>query len=241
MKLKNMAYKDLISPSLIPELQIFNVEEDGITIGASVPLNDLKTRLADLKHKLPKEQTFGIRSVLYQLKWFAGNQIRNMACVGGNIATASPISDLNPVWIATNTSVTLRSHKDGERTVLLRNFFVAYRKTVMRPDEVIISIKQPFSRSNEYIRAYKQARRKEDDIAIVTCCFRVQVDPVSGLVTDSGLAFGGMAAKSVFAEKAEKALLGKKIRVRRYFRRSFGSNCRRCTFNTRRCWRHGGL
>lgn len=49
--------------------------------------------------------------MLYQLKWFASNQIRNVACIGGNIATASPISDLNPVWIATGATVELASAK----------------------------------------------------------------------------------------------------------------------------------
>lgn len=40
------------------------------------------------------------RAILDQLKWFAGNQIRNVASFGGNIGTASPISDLNPVLIS---------------------------------------------------------------------------------------------------------------------------------------------
>lgn len=44
--------------------------------------------------------TRGLRAVLEQLRWFAGTQIRNVAAVGGNIVTASPISDLNPVWMA---------------------------------------------------------------------------------------------------------------------------------------------
>lgn len=54
-------------------------------------------------------QSRSISAVLYQLRWFAGNQIRNAACIGGNIATASPISDLNPVWIASGASVVLQS------------------------------------------------------------------------------------------------------------------------------------
>ena len=50
-------------------------------------------------------------SVLYQLRWFAGNQIRNVACLGGNIATASPISDLNPIWVAAvSSSQAIQSH-----------------------------------------------------------------------------------------------------------------------------------
>lgn len=54
-------------------------------------------------------QTRTLSAALYQLRWFAGAQIRNCASLGGNIATASPISDLNPVWVAAGASVTLQS------------------------------------------------------------------------------------------------------------------------------------
>lgn len=81
------------------------------------------------------------------------------------------------------------------------------------------------------MRAYKQARRKEDDIAIVTACFRVRLD-AAGVVQDgselapllyshvalahisrlpASIAFGGMAAKTVSAPRAEQALVGRAI------------------------------
>lgn len=39
-------------------------------------------------------------------RWFAGNQIRNVSSLGGNIVTGSPISDLNPVWMASGATFT---------------------------------------------------------------------------------------------------------------------------------------
>ena len=39
--------------------------------------------------------------MLAQLEKFAGNQVRNAACIAGNLVTASPTSDLNPVLLAT--------------------------------------------------------------------------------------------------------------------------------------------
>jgi hypothetical protein len=50
-------------------------------------------------------ETRGIRAILSQMRWFAGNQIRNAACIAGNIVTASPISDLNPVFVATVSEI----------------------------------------------------------------------------------------------------------------------------------------
>ena len=34
------------------------------------------------------------------MKYFAGRQIRNVSAIAGNICTASPISDLNPILVA---------------------------------------------------------------------------------------------------------------------------------------------
>lgn len=36
-----------------------------------------------------------------QIHWFSGTPIRNVASIGGNVMNASPISDLNPVFVAT--------------------------------------------------------------------------------------------------------------------------------------------
>jgi xanthine dehydrogenase/oxidase len=51
------------------------------------------------------------RAVLENLRWFAGPQIRSVCSLGGNIATATSISDLNPIWIAARASVKLVSHE----------------------------------------------------------------------------------------------------------------------------------
>ena len=66
---------------------------------------------------------------------------RNAACLGGNLATASPISDVNPLLMASNTKVrqqlnlaelnlthtqiTLAS-VSGTREVNVRDFFTGY-------------------------------------------------------------------------------------------------------------------
>ncbi len=127
-------------------------------------------------------------------------QIRNVACLAGNIVTASPISDLNPVLQAAHAVLTLvrltpsssatpapvaaaaaaaASESDPVvREVNMRNFFLAYRKVDMAPEEVLTSVFVPFTRSLEYVRAFKQARRRDDDISIVTAsmCLRLAAD-----------------------------------------------------------------
>lgn len=64
----------------------------------------------------------------------------------GNLATASPIGDLNPIWMAANASVVLVSASGEERTVSVdENFFIEYRKTIIRDDEIIKGIWIPFT------------------------------------------------------------------------------------------------
>jgi xanthine dehydrogenase/oxidase len=64
--------------------------------------------------------------------------------VAGNIATASPISDLNPIWLAVEAQLVLQSKSAGMRTLPIdSSFFVKYRQTLIRPDEVIMALKIP--------------------------------------------------------------------------------------------------
>jgi CO/xanthine dehydrogenase FAD-binding subunit len=68
-----------------------------------------------------------------------GVQIQNRGTVGGNIANASPAGDSLPVFAAIDAIIVLRS-VDGERRIPFGEFYTGYRKTVMRPDELIVAV-----------------------------------------------------------------------------------------------------
>ena len=76
------------------------------------------------------------RACATMLRWFASTQIRNVASLGGNIATASPISDMIPTLLACGASLTAASEARGERTVPLAGFVTGYRRVALEPDEV---------------------------------------------------------------------------------------------------------
>jgi xanthine dehydrogenase/oxidase len=77
------------------------------------------------------------------------------------------------------------------------------------PDAVIKSIRIPVAKSKgEYIRAYKQAKRKDDDIAIVNAALRVTLND-DNVVETCNLVYGGMAPLTIAAKKAEEYLSGK--------------------------------
>ena len=65
---------------------------------------------------------------------FASPLIRNRATLGGNLATASPIGDAAPLLLALDAGSICRS--GGARQIPLREFFLGYRRTALRPGEV---------------------------------------------------------------------------------------------------------
>ena len=69
-------------------------------------------------------------------------QIQNRATLGGNVANGSPAGDSLPVLAAVDATVVLRS-ADGVRRVPFNGFYTGYRKTVMRPDELVAAIEIP--------------------------------------------------------------------------------------------------
>ena len=60
---------------------------------------------------------------------------------------------------------------------------------------------------DEYFLAYKQSRRRHDDIAIVNAAFGVKIQNHS--ITDASLNVGGMAPYTIMATKAAQGLVGK--------------------------------
>jgi CO/xanthine dehydrogenase FAD-binding subunit len=65
-------------------------------------------------------------------------QIRNAATIGGNLGTCSPAGDALPVLAALEATVVLRS-KMGERRVPFADFMTGPKKSVRRPDELIVA------------------------------------------------------------------------------------------------------
>ncbi|XP_056226642.1 xanthine dehydrogenase/oxidase [Seriola aureovittata] len=209
VKFKNMVYPVILAPTFIPELNAVTHTEDGIVFGAACTLSHMGAVLKQAVETLPPHQTEVFLAVLEQLRWFAGQQIRNVAAVGGNIMTASPISDLNPVFMAACCKLTLMD-KDGSRQVQMDDgFFTGYRRTVLRPQEILLSIEIPYSEKNQFISAFKQSPRREDDISIVTAAMSVTFAAGTSVVEDLRLSYGGMAATTMLAKKTANRLLGR--------------------------------
>lgn len=210
IKFKALSYPVSVYVGDIPELRQYEFKDDQLEIGGNVVLTDFEHICEKaIEHYGPaRAQVF--EGILKQLKYFAGRQIRNVGTPAGNLVTASPISDLNPVLWGANSVLVAKSAKK-EIEIPMSQFFTGYRRTALPQDAIIASIRIPVtSAKGEFFRAYKQAKRKDDDIAIVTGALRVKLDD-EGVVEDCNLIYGGMAAMTVGAKTASEFLVGKRF------------------------------
>lgn len=208
IKFKAKQYTASIYVGDIAELRQYYFKGDHVEIGGNVVLTDLEEIcLKAIEHYGPvRGQPFN--AIHKQIRYFAGRQIRNVGTPAGNLATASPISDLNPVFVATDAVLVAKS-RYGETEIPMTEFFKGYRLTALAPDAVIASLRIPLSSdSGEFIRAYKQAKRKDDDIAIVNAALRVKLDNAN-IVQSVNLVYGGMAPTTMAASEAQSSLQGK--------------------------------
>lgn len=202
----------------IEELNAFeDVESDfdpstlsEVCIPGNMPLTKVEELCTTLFAKLGTRAS-AFEALRKQLRYFAGRQIRNVASLAGNLATASPISDSAPALLAAGSQLTIRTKGEGSYNIPLSTFFVRYRTTQLPANGVITHIKIPLPPPGvtEVTKAYKQAKRKDDDIAIVTAGFRVRLDQ-GGFVQQATFVFGGMAPTTVVATTAQEGVIGKK-------------------------------
>jgi xanthine dehydrogenase small subunit len=192
--LRARRWSHLVSLEAIAEVREFSEHAKAITIGAALPLNDIAARW-----------TSAPEAVGDWLRLFASPPLRNRATLGGNLATASPIGDGAPLLLALDASVHLVSRR-GRRIIPLNTFFTGYRKTLLAADELIAAIEIP-KPLPEFVRFYKVARRRMDDISTVAAAMAMDWDG-SGRIARARFAWGGVAAVPIRTVAAEDAAVG---------------------------------
>jgi xanthine dehydrogenase small subunit len=188
--------RQLIDLSGVDELQSFQETAGTLTLGAGMILSDVRQAV---KHQYPALHEI--------LSVFGSQQIRNVATLGGNLGTASPISDTLPVLIAYN-AVMILQRTDKQREINLDDFILGYRKTARYPDELITAIRLSKSQNDAMVKSYKISKRKDLDISTVSAGFRLELDSVKA-VKDIKLIYGGMANCVQHAANTEQFLVGK--------------------------------
>jgi xanthine dehydrogenase small subunit len=185
---------DLLYTGAVAELNVLERHGGGLRIGAAVTLDHA---FAALDRDYPELHEGWMR--------FASPPIRSSGTLGGNVANGSPIGDAMPALIALQASVELASTR-GSRTLPLDDFYLAYRSTALAPDEVLVAVHVPQRPAQLYLRAYKVAKRYDQDISAVFAAFALVRD--GDHVAAARIGCGGVAAVPARARQAEAALTG---------------------------------
>ncbi len=182
----------------LDELRGIAVEGDTVSLGALTTYTEIR-RSALCREHLP---------VLVEAAATIGAaQIQNRGTLGGNIANASPAGDTLPVLLAADASFVVGSAR-GERTVPAAEFWPAYRRTALAPDELLLRIRIPLLAGRE-LRFRKVGTRRAQSISKVVVALGWRDGTAASPWTDVRLALGSVAATPIRALATEAAIEGR--------------------------------
>ncbi|MBL8857463.1 MAG: FAD binding domain-containing protein [Planctomycetes bacterium] len=184
--------------------------QDGVEIGALADCGALIRSVQVARHA---------DTLIEAARTVGAVQIRNRATIGGNLGTASPAADLNPVLFALGARVRVASTR-GERELPVEAFVKGYRTTDRAHDELITSVFLPRRPAHELRFFRKVGTRRAQSIAKVVVSAavafdgeRVQAARISaGSVADRTLLFDGLAQELVGAPLPQAAKLSEFLR-----------------------------
>ena len=159
--------KDLAEP--------ITVEDEAIVFGPTATMSDL------VAHPVVREWY----PALVEAAVLVGSvAIRNRASLIANSANGSPAADTSPPLVALDATITISS-VSGQRTAPLRKFFLAPRKTLCGPGEMVTSMRVPRPAPGSSSAFERMTRRRGVDLA--TCS-------VAAVVDDAGVMTVGLGA-----------------------------------------------
>jgi CO/xanthine dehydrogenase FAD-binding subunit len=133
-------------------------------------------------------------------------QIQNAGTIAGNICNASPAADGIPPLLALDAEVEIASLAGGVKKMPLAAFLTGYRKTALRPGELVTAIAVP--RTIEGASTFlKLGARRHLVISIAMVAAIVEIMP-GGRIGKARIAVGACSAVAQRLFEAEAALAG---------------------------------
>lgn len=197
----DVAVPVLVDVTRIPELRERRVAANTVRIGAATPVQRFLDDAA-LAAALPAMRQCAV--------WFADDQIRECATIGGNLVNASPAADLAPVLLAHGAEVELAARRDGRivtRTLPLADFLRGPGATALEPGEILLAV------HCEALEGYggafqKVGHRRSLVIATVGLVALVRLDAARMNMCDVRLAVTGVGPVPQRLAEAEAVLRG---------------------------------
>jgi CO/xanthine dehydrogenase FAD-binding subunit len=117
----------------LDDLRAIRITDGALSIGALATYTEL-IRSPLVRKRLP--------ILAAAAREIGGVQIQNRGTLGGNVANGSPAGDSLPVLAVAEATLVLSSAKESRRVPFI-SFFTGYRKSVLRPDEIIVAVEVP--------------------------------------------------------------------------------------------------
>ncbi len=183
----------------LDELRGISVRDGALELGALTTFSEIRASVAcreDAPALVEAAATIGAA------------QIQNRGTLGGNVMNASPAGDTLPVLLALDAELVVGG-ETGERTIPAAAFWPAYRRTAIRPDELLVRIRLPLVADRRQ-RFRKVGTRRAQAISKVVIALAWRGDPGSGTWREVRVALGSVAATPIRAAAAEAALEGER-------------------------------
>lgn len=145
------------------------------------------------------------------LKLVSSEQIRNMASIGGNFVNASPIGDMSIFFLALHSNLYIKDATGAGREVLLKDFFLDYKKIDLQEHEFIQQISFDLPDQNTYFNFEKVSKRTHLDIASVNAAISIKLK--DHIINEAHIAVGGVAAIPKYLTQTTAYLKGKHLTV----------------------------
>jgi xanthine dehydrogenase FAD-binding subunit len=198
----------LIDVSKIPELNERRVDNTRVRMGGATPIQRFLDDGA-LARALPCMPRCAV--------WFADDQIRAQATIGGNIVNASPAADATPCLIAHEAEVELVRYDGGwiaHRRMKLSEFITGPSRTALADGELLVAVEcdalPGYGGSFE-----KVGHRRSLVISIVCLAVLVKLDAQGRKIDDVRLAIGGIGPMSIRLAEVETFLRGAPLTTER--------------------------
>jgi xanthine dehydrogenase FAD-binding subunit len=198
----------LIDVAKIPDLREISIGEKHVRLGAATPIQRFLDHRS-LARALPAMPQCAV--------WFADDQIRAQATIGGNIVNASPAADATPCLIAHAAEVELAKLAGGKvmrRRMPLDQFVTGPNRTALEGGELLIAVEcdalPGYGGSFE-----KVGHRRSLVISLVCLAALVKLDARGGRIEDVRLSIAGIGPKPLRLSDIENFLRGAPISAER--------------------------
>ncbi|HEX4005931.1 MAG TPA: 2-oxo-4-hydroxy-4-carboxy-5-ureidoimidazoline decarboxylase [Acidobacteriaceae bacterium] len=189
----------LVNLSNLPELQSIRDNAKTLTLGGGCTFSQIRNCSAVHKH---------FPLLAQAASWTGSIANQNRATLAGNLANASPAADSPPALLAYDAELELVSARETRR-MPYREFHLGYKKTALRPGELILSVTLKKHYDGYFLYGRKTGARNAQAISKVCVAGIGRLH--DGRAMNVRIGIGAVASAPLRLFGVEQAVEGKRI------------------------------